>query len=135
LSGTEVGGGHVWRALLSTSGSVDRDLADSEWLNVAETIVEQLGFTGSPGVSPCLWLAVQRGKSLAGNDQLHLVVNLVREDGLPASIHNDFWMLRATCQEMEDLYGLTRTPIRRPPRPAAARQAGVGSAQSGGHGR
>ena len=52
-------------------------------------------------------MAVRHGRSEAGNDHVHLVVNLVREDGKVASTRNDFKRLSALCADMERRYGLS----------------------------
>ncbi len=102
LYGNEEPRGVCWHLALSTKGGVDRDLSDEEWAAVAREAVCQLGFdTGD-----CRWVAVHHGPSGAGNDHIHLVVNLVREDGKVASTRNDFRRLSALCTAMERRYGL-----------------------------
>jgi hypothetical protein len=97
LYGTEVAGGTCWHLALSTKGGVDRDLSDEEWAEVARETVRQLGFDARGGQSPCRWVAVRHGRSDAGNDHMHFVVNLVRENGKVASTRNDFKRLSALC--------------------------------------
>ena len=106
LYGTEEPGGVCWHLSLSTKGGVDRDLSDEEWAAVAREAVRQLGFDAGHGQAPCRWVAVRHGRSEAGNDHVHLVVNLVREDGKVASTRNDFKLLSALCTDMERRYGL-----------------------------
>ena len=75
LYGNEEPRGVCWHLALSTKGGVDRDLSDEEWAAVAREALCQLGFdTGD-----CRWVAVRHGRSGAGNDHMHLVVNLVGE--------------------------------------------------------
>ena len=107
LYGTEVAGGTCWHLALSTKGEVDRDLSDEEWAEIARETVRQLGFDAGGAQSPCRWVAVRHGRSEAGNDHMHLVVNLVREDGKVASTRNDFKRLSALCTDMERRYGLS----------------------------
>ena len=107
LYGSEVAGGVCWHLALSTKGGVDRDLSDEEWAEVAREAVRQLGFDAGDGQAPCRWVAVRHGRSEAGNDHTHLVVNLVREDGKVASTRNDFKRLSALCTDMERRYGLS----------------------------
>ena len=107
LYGTEVAGGTCWHLALSTKGEVDRDLTDSEWAEVAREAVRRLGFDAGGAQPPCRWVAVRHGRSEAGNDHMHLVVNLVREDGKVASTRNDFKRLSALCADMERRYGLS----------------------------
>ncbi len=107
LYGTEVAGGTCWHLALSTKGEVDRDLSDDEWAEVAREAMRRLGFDAGNGQPPCRWVAVRHGRSEAGNDHMHLVVNLVREDGKVASTRNDFKRLSALCADMERRYGLS----------------------------
>jgi hypothetical protein len=72
-----------WHPALSTKGGGDRDLSDEEWAEVAQETVRQLGFDTGDRRVPCRWVAVRHGRSGAGNDHLHVVVKLVREDGKP----------------------------------------------------
>ena len=69
--------------------------------------MRRLGFDAGDGQPPCRWVAVRHGRSEAGNDHMHLVVNLVREDGKVASTRNDFKRLSALCADMERRYGLS----------------------------
>jgi hypothetical protein len=107
LFGTEVAGGPAWHLALSTKGKVDRDLSDSEWAEVAREAMRRLGFDATDGQAPCRWVAVRHGRSDKGNDHLHVVVNLVREDGRVARTANDFRRLSRICADMEARYGLS----------------------------
>jgi hypothetical protein len=107
LFGTEVAGGPAWHLALSTKAKVDRDLTGTEWAEVAREAMCRLGFDGSDGQAPCRWVAVRHGRSDKGNDHLHIVVNLVREDGKVARTANDFRRLSRLCADMEARYGLT----------------------------
>jgi hypothetical protein len=68
--------------------------------------VRRLGFDAGDSQAPCRWVAVRHGRSAAGNDHVHLVVNLVREDGKVASTRYDFKRLSALCTDRER-YGLS----------------------------
>ncbi len=107
LYGAEVAGGRCWHLALSTKGGVDRDLTDEEWAAMAREAVRRLSFDAGHGQAPCRWVAVRHGRSEAGNDHVHLVVNLVHEDGKVASTRNDFKSLSALCTDMERRYGLS----------------------------
>jgi hypothetical protein len=107
LFGTEVADGPCWHLALSTKGKVDRDLSDTEWAEVAREAMRRLGFDATDGQAPCRWVAVRHGRSEAGNDHVHVVVNLVREDGKVARTANDFRRLSRLCADMEARYGLS----------------------------
>ena len=84
LFGTEVAGGACWHLSLSTKAGADRDLSDAEWAEVAKGAMDRLGFEASGHRAGCRWVAVRHGRSGAGNDHVHVVVDLVREDGRAA---------------------------------------------------
>jgi len=84
----------------------DRDLTDAEWALVAETAAERLGFGEAHSPTGVRWVAVHHGKSTAGNDHIHLVANLVREDGGTHWLRSDYTVLRAVAKEMEARFGL-----------------------------
>ena len=69
--------------------------------------MSRLGFEASGHQAACRWVAVRHGRSSAGNDHVHVVVDLVREDGKVASTGNDFKRLSALCADMERRYGLS----------------------------
>ena len=48
---------------------------------LTETAAQRLGFGQPHSSTGVRWVAVHHGKSTAGNDHIHLVANLVREDG------------------------------------------------------
>lgn len=80
-------GDRVYHATLSLSAD-EGALSDEEWARAARMFVVEMGFVDSKdGVADCAWMAVHHGASKEGNDHLHIAVNLVREDGRRASIH------------------------------------------------
>ena len=81
LFGTEVPAGACWHLSLSTKAGTDRELSDAEWAEVAQEAMSRLGFEASGHQAACRWVAVRHGRSSAGNDHVHVVVELVREDG------------------------------------------------------
>ena len=107
LFGAEVPGGACWHLALSTKAGTDRELSDAEWAEVAKEAMSRLGFEASGHQAACRWVAVRHGRSSAGNDHIHVVVDLVREDGKVASTGNDFKRLSALCADMERRYGLS----------------------------
>jgi len=80
-----------------------------------------MGFIGTPDQAPCRYGVIRHGLSLEnGLDHVHIVVDLVREDGtkartagLPIELANgkighvgDYPFAQATCRVMEHQYGL-----------------------------
>lgn len=103
--GVEVNGGHVWHASLSLTAS-EGQLTDEHWGRIAEEFVDRMGFTQGSGKAGCRWVAVRHGLSKAGNDHIHIAVNLVREDGTKASIHYDYSRAQSIARQLEQSQGL-----------------------------
>lgn len=102
----EVKGGHVWHCSLSLR-SEEGLLTDEQWGAIAGDFVQAMGFDDNERTkAPCRWVAVRHGVSANGNDHVHVVVNLVREDGTKASIHNDFKRAQDSARALETKYGL-----------------------------
>ncbi|WP_208971328.1 relaxase/mobilization nuclease domain-containing protein [Kineococcus rubinsiae] len=106
--GVEIPGGHVWHCSLSLSAE-EGMLSDERWQEIAGDFVTAMGFDDNQGTkAACRWAAVRHGVSGNGNDHVHLAVNLVREDGTKASVHNDFKTAQAASRALEVKYGLQR---------------------------
>lgn len=104
--GVEVTGGHVWHCSLSLRAD-EGALSDEKWNAIANDFVKAMGFDDNEGTkAPCRWVAVHHGVSKNGNDHIHLAVNLVREDGTKASVHNDFRRAQAAARALELEHGL-----------------------------
>ncbi len=103
--GVEVNGGHVWHASLSLRAE-EGQLTDEHWATIAQQFVDRMGFTEASGKAGCRWVAVRHGLSKAGNDHIHIAVNLVREDGTKASIHHDYSRAQSIARELEQEHGL-----------------------------
>lgn len=103
---TEVSGGHVWHCSLSLRAA-EGQLTDTKWAAIAKDFIAAMDFDDNEGTkAPCRWVAVRHGLSKAGNDHVHLAVNLVREDGTKASIHNDFKRAQNAARALEVKHGL-----------------------------
>lgn len=101
-----VPGGHVWHASLSLRAE-EGLRSDEEWGAIARDFVTAMGFDDNDETkAPCRWAAVRHGMSAAGNDHIHIAVNLVREDGTKASVHNDFHRAQIAARALEVRYGL-----------------------------
>ncbi len=106
--GVEVPGGHVWHCSLSLR--VDEgQLTDEKWNAIATDFITAMELDDAQGTkAPCRWVAVRHGVSKNGNDHIHIAVNLVREDGTKASIHNDFHRAQKATRALEVKYDLER---------------------------
>lgn len=104
--GVQVPRGHVWHVSLSLNVDEGR-LTDDQWQAIANDFVQGMGFDDHDGAkAPCRWVAVRHGVSKAGNDHIHIVVNLVREDGTKAPVHNDFKRAQDVSRALEVKHGL-----------------------------
>jgi len=96
---------HIWHCPLSLHAE-EGQLADETWQRVAESFIAKMGFGGVRPAERCRWAAVRHGPSAGGNDHVHLVVGLVRENGEAAVVHNDRPRAQQACRELEVEFGL-----------------------------
>lgn len=96
----------VWHCSLSLRESKGV-LNDQKWSAISEQLVTKMGFA-NPGSDepPCCWIALRHGSSTDGNDHVHVVVSLVREDGSKASTWNDRPRAQQAVGELEREHGL-----------------------------
>ena len=92
---------HIWHCSLSLRPD-EAARSDEEWGRSAGDFVSEMGFGN------CRWIALRHGLSPAGNDHIHLVVQLVDNDGKPANVHNDRPRAQERCRQLEERYGLRR---------------------------
>ncbi|GAA2148745.1 relaxase/mobilization nuclease domain-containing protein [Actinomadura napierensis] len=114
--GVEMRGGHVWHLSLSLSAKEstdERKLSDEQWAQAVRYVVEKMAFDDDSGRAPCRWVAVHHGKSVNGNEHVHLAVNLVREDGTFASIFRDRVRMSTIAADLERRFGLQAVPGRK----------------------
>jgi hypothetical protein len=77
---------------------------------LVDEAIDRMGFgPDAEGGGGCRWVAVHHGPSAAGNDHVHLVVNLVCGDGRIADTYRDWPRWRAWCLDVEARLGLTQT--------------------------
>lgn len=94
--------GHVLHVPISVHAD-DGLRGDAEWAGHARELVDRLG------LARCRWVAVHHGPNKNGNDHIHLVVQLVDEDGKLARLPYSKRKARAWAQEVEDRLDLVRT--------------------------
>jgi hypothetical protein len=104
LFGVEVKGGNIWHVSLSNAAG-DRLLSDEEWAEISHKTMVGMGFEAE-GKAPVRWAAVRHGLSAGGFDHIHIVVDLVREDGTKASIWKDRVTMSRLAAQFEREYGL-----------------------------
>lgn len=96
---------HVWHCSLSVKAE-EGELSDAQWSAIANDFVNEMGFVDEEGGASCRWVAIRHGLSTAGNDHVHIAVNLVREDGTKADVHRDYVRAQKIAGELEVKYGL-----------------------------
>ncbi len=96
---------HVYHLILSAAPE-DGTLTDGQWQAMATDVMDSLGFTAASGKAPAPWAAVNHGQGLSGQDHVHIVASLVREDGTKVGLYRDFQTISAACARMERQHGL-----------------------------
>ncbi len=77
MLGFDVPDGPVWHCSLSLRAEEGQP-SDEQWTAIAHDFVEGMGLTGAQGRADCRWVAARHGLSTAGDDHIHVVVDLVR---------------------------------------------------------
>jgi hypothetical protein len=62
-------------------GAEEGRLSGEQWSDIATTITDHLGFNPEDGGAGVRWIAVHHGLSAQGNDHIHVMANLINEDG------------------------------------------------------
>lgn len=96
--------GHVFHCSLSLSAE-EGIQTDERWAEIAVEFADKMGFTETSGKAPLRWVAVRHGLSSAGNDHVHVVASIVREDGTKWSDYNDRPRVQKAAREIEAKFG------------------------------
>ena len=96
----------MWHCPLSLAQR-EGTLSDDKWRAIADDFVREMKFDG-----PTRWIVARHGLSAAGNDHVHLVVQLVREDGRQVNTNRDWPRAQAACNALEHKHGLEVIPSR-----------------------
>ena len=107
----------VWHCSMRAAPE-DRMLSDDEWAQIAYDVMHRTGLSPYGREDEAVrWVAVRHG-----DDHIHLVVMLARQDGGKPSLSWERYNVRAACLAAEQRYGLRstapadRTAARRPTR-------------------
>jgi hypothetical protein len=99
---------NVWHCSLAIAAA-EGELGDERWRQVADEFADAMGLTAASGKAPVRWVAVHHGRSANGNDHVHLVASMVREDGSRwDGRYRDFVRAQAVCRGLEERHGLAR---------------------------
>lgn len=96
---------HVWHCSLSLSPQ-EAAQGDQRWRQIARDFADTMGFTGADGKAECRWVAVHHGPAKNGGDHIHIMVNIVREDGTKWNRWQDQPKAMRACTRIEHAYGL-----------------------------
>lgn len=96
----------VWHCALRCAPE-DRRLTDAEWSDVARDVVTRTGLAQPEDDGSCRWFALRHG-----DDHIHLVVTLARQDGGRPRLSNDYHRVGEACRAAEQRYGLRATAKR-----------------------
>jgi hypothetical protein len=120
----------VWHCTVRAAPD-DPDLGDGAWMRIAGEIMDRTGLSRygeeDEGVR---WVAVHHGEN-----HIHIVAVLARQDGRRARLDNDFYRIGEACRDIEKEYGLQvvaradRTAADRPTRAEQEKAARAGRAE------
>jgi hypothetical protein len=80
-------------------------LSDGEWAQIASDVMHRTGLAPHGQEDDAVrWVAVRHG-----DDHIHIVAMLARQDGRRPRWSNDRYRVRQACQAAEERYGLRRT--------------------------
>ena len=102
-----VPGGRQVRHEVKVTSEEEGRLPDGKWQQIAEDFIALMEFDDQQGTRDSWrWAAIHHGVSKNGNDHIHIVVDLVREDGTKANTFRDFQRVQTAARALENKYGL-----------------------------
>jgi hypothetical protein len=104
---TDVDGGHVFHCSLSLAAE-EGQLTDAQWGAIANDFMKDMDFTEDGGKAPARWVAVRHGLSKNGNDHVHIVASMVRDDGTKWNSWKSKYKSQQIARTLENKYGLTQ---------------------------
>ncbi|WP_406712691.1 relaxase/mobilization nuclease domain-containing protein [Trueperella pyogenes] len=96
---------HVWHCSLTLHPD-EPALSDEQWAQIAQDFMDEMEFTEASGRSPARWIAVRHGTNKGGGDHIHIVANIVREDGTKVNVWRDYNRAQRACNTLEHKFGL-----------------------------
>ena len=92
----------VWHCSLHNHAD-DALLSDQQWAQIAVQFMAGVGLAPHGDLGAVRWLGIRHG-----DDHVHLIATLVRQDGRTVWAWNDYRSAQAAARELEDRYGLHR---------------------------
>jgi hypothetical protein len=99
---------HVWHCSLALHPE-EPELGDERWGEIASRYMALMGLEPADDEPACRWVAVHHGKAKGGNDHIHIVANVIAEDGRRWNEHNDRVRAQNAAAELEREFGLRIT--------------------------
>lgn len=103
--------GYIWHLPVAI-GAEDGELDQQTWRRIAEDMLHETGIAKAGDAGACRWIAVHHGKSVDGNDHIHIAAVMVRADtGKRFYPDNDWKAVRRVARRWEEALGLRLTAI------------------------
>ena len=99
---------HVWHCSLALHPK-EPELGDERWGEIATRYMQLMDLEPVDGGPACRWVAVHHGKSKGGGDHIHIVCNVIAEDGRRWNEHNDRVRAQNAAAQLEREFGLRIT--------------------------
>jgi hypothetical protein len=94
----------VWHCSMRAAPG-DKMLSDEEWAQIACDVMNRTGLSPFGQEDDAVrWVAIRHG-----DDHIHIVAMLARQDGRRPRVRNDRYRVREACLAAEERYGLRRT--------------------------
>ena len=121
----------VWHCSMRAAPE-DKTLSDEEWAQIACEVMHRTGLAPyGEDDNAVRWVAIRHGQ-----DHIHIVAMLARQDGRRPSVRNDRYRVRDACLAAERRYGLRptapgdRTAARQPSRAETEKAARHGAQEA-----
>src|SRR5579859_1507338 len=120
----------VWHCVVRAAPG-DPDLGDGAWMRIAAEVMHRTGLSRQGEEDQAVpWVAVHHG-----DNHIHIVAMLARQDLRRAQLHNDYYRIGEALRDLEAEYGLVtvaradRTAARGPTRAEIEKAARNGQAE------
>jgi len=81
----------------------DGPVSEETWQDIATSVAEHLGFGEDTPGARVRWMAVHHGLSRNGNDHIHLVANLISEDGRQHNFVRAPWVMLSEVRKQLEI--------------------------------
>jgi len=81
----------------------DGPVSEETWQDIATSVAEHLGFGEDTPGARVRWMAVHHGLSRNGNDHIHLVANLISEDGRQHNFVRPPWVMLSEVRKQLEI--------------------------------